>query len=75
MVLCPTRTKNLERYLLTVERAFFLLYRFTVQEHLNQSRGLGKLERQGAICWLKKDLCLRLDTLYNFLSNNTFLFV
>ena len=65
-------TLSTDSWLLSV---LFLLYRFTVQEYLNQSRGLGKLEPQEAICWLKKELCLRLDTLYTFFSNNTFLSV
>ena len=47
------------RYLLTFS-VLFLLCRFTVQEHLNQSYGLRKLGRQWAICWLKKNYALRL---------------
>ena len=40
-----------------------------------QSRGFGKLGRQEAICWLKKELFLKLGTLHIFLGIKPFLFL
>ena len=38
--------------------------RYVLLEYLAQSRGLGKLGHQGAICWLKKELFCRNGTLH-----------
>ena len=43
------------------------------QRKKNQSRELGKLGRQGAICRLKKELFWRLGTLHIFFRNSIFL--
>ena len=59
-------------------RAFITYVRFgglRVESILMQSRGLGKLRRQGATSWLKKELNWRLGTLLIFFRNKTFLFV
>ena len=48
-------------------RRFVVSQFVKISDELTQSRGLGKSGRQGAICWLKKELSCRHGTLYIFL--------